>query len=129
MILRKRKIIRAEIYKTDICKEVSLSILKIDNLVLANSFFTKLVGLTIFNSISENDGLLLVNCNSIHTFWMRFSIDVIFLNSSLKIINILENFKPFRFSPIIDGAKFVLELKKGAVKKNNIIPNYYLKLM
>jgi len=79
-----------------------------------------LFGLILKKYLNEEEGLLIYNCNSIHSMWMRYCIDVIFLNSSFEVLFILENFKPFRFSPIIAGSKFALEIKGGLAKQLNI---------
>lgn len=52
----------------------------------ACTFFTRLKGLMFVKSISEDGGLLLENCNSVHTFFMKFPINVIYLDKDFKVI-------------------------------------------
>ncbi|EQC51248.1 hypothetical protein M901_1095 [Bacteriovorax sp. DB6_IX] len=64
------------------------------------------------------DGLLIRPCNSIHTFFMRFSIDAVFLNKDFKVIRIYRDLKPWRMTTIIWKANQVLELRAGTLPDN-----------
>ena len=64
--------------------------------------------------------MILKGCNSIHTFWMRYSIDLLFIDNEGQVIHIIQEMKPFRFSPLIKKACSVLELKSGTSKKTGI---------
>jgi len=75
---------------------------------LANNIFTRVKGLMFENKIT-GDGLLIRPCNSIHTFFMKFNIDVVFLNKNLKIVKIIRNMPPWRMSKIYFDAWQVLE--------------------
>ena len=45
-----------------------------------------------------NKALLLVNCNCIHTFFMRFPIDALFLDGDNRLVKVMRAVKPFRLS-------------------------------
>lgn len=64
------------------------------------------------------EGLLLVPCNSIHTFFMRFPIDVLFLDRFHKVLKIVENLQPDRFALHLKAFQTV-ELPAGTVCKFN----------
>jgi uncharacterized protein len=91
-----------------------------DKVTIAKSFFKKLAGLIFSRPLNPNEGLLIENCNSIHTFWMRFAIDAVFIDRNNVIVHLIENLKPFRLGPIIREAVSVLELKSGVVKQKGI---------
>lgn len=55
----------------------------------------------------------LVPCPTIHTFFMRFPIDVLFLDGALRVASVIENMKPWRLSPWVPAADSILELKGG----------------
>ena len=99
------------------------------NIKTADSFFKKLFGLIFSAPLQESEGLLIDNCNSIHTFWMRYPIDVLFLDSNNKVIRYFENLKPFRMTPFIKGAIKAVELKSGTVRACPIKIGGCLKLM
>ena len=84
------------------------------NIKTADSFFRKLFGLVFSAPLKEGEGLLIDNCSSIHTFWMRYPIDVLFLDSNNRVIRFFEDLKPFRVTPFIRGAAKTVELKSGA---------------
>ena len=77
-------------------------------------------GLTFLNNFENFDGFLIKNCKIIHSFFMRFSFDVLFLNSDYQVIAMYSGFKPFRISKFHKKSKYVLELPKGTIKKYNI---------
>ncbi len=54
-------------------------------------------------------GLLLSPCNSIHTLFMRYNLDAIFLDNDNKIIAIKRFIKPFSLVPPSRKARKVLE--------------------
>lgn len=61
-------------------------------IVVANKFKDKLIGLMGKKYI--NYSLLIKNCKSIHTFFMKQSIDVLLLDKNNKILDIKRNIKP-----------------------------------
>lgn len=83
------------------------------NVKIAESFIARLIGLMFSNSISGFDGLLIKKCNSVHTCFMKYPIDVIFLSKEMKVIKIIRNMKPWRFSLIYFRACQVLEVDKN----------------
>lgn len=58
----------------------------------------------------------LVPCPTIHTFFMKFPIDVLFLDGHLRVLRAIENLKPWRLSPWVLSAHSVLELKGGTLR-------------
>ncbi|HHX22948.1 MAG: DUF192 domain-containing protein [Tepidanaerobacteraceae bacterium] len=76
-------------------------------------FFQRLKGLIGTNKLEEGEGLLITPCTSIHTFFMKYPIDVIYFDDENIILHILHSIQPYSFSPIIKKAKGVLELPAG----------------
>jgi uncharacterized protein len=91
-----------------------------DHIRTADSFFGKLFGLMLSAPLKESEGLLIDTCSSIHTFWMRYPIDVLFLDSGNRVLRFFEDLKPFRVTPFIRGAAKAIELKSGTVKACSI---------
>ena len=85
-----------------------------EKILLADDLSSRLIGL-MFRKAPPQDarGLLLQPCNSIHTFFMRYALDVVFLNSENKIIKIIRNLKPWRMTWIYFRASKTLELPAG----------------
>ena len=78
------------------------------------------LGLTICNNFENFDGYLIENCKIIHSFFMKFSFDAIFLNADFEVIAMYSDFKPFRISKFVKKSKYVLELPKGSIQKFGI---------
>lgn len=79
----------------------------------ADSFSSRLFGLIPRSSLPPEEGLWLEPCAMIHTCFMRFPIDAVFLDAGLKALKICPNLEPWRFSPWVRGARSVLELAPG----------------
>jgi uncharacterized membrane protein (UPF0127 family) len=81
----------------------------LDDLQTADTFLTRFRGLMGVKALAENTGLRISPCNSVHCFFMRFPIDVIFLDKENQVVHIQTNMKPGSISPIIRKAKSVIE--------------------
>ena len=86
-----------------------------DDLRFAESFLDRLFGL-IFKNLKKGHGFAMMDCNSIHTFWMRYKIDVVFLDKNNEIIKLYESFKQFRMTPLIKGACCVIEFPECTIR-------------
>lgn len=80
----------------------------------ARSFFERTKGLMFISHMKGFDSLLIERCNSVHNCFVKFPIDLIFLNDDFKVIKVIHNFKPWRFTRMYLKATKVLELKLGA---------------
>lgn len=67
-------------------------------------------------SLPEGEGLLIDPCSSIHTVFMRFSIDVVFLDADNRITKIAQALKPFRVA-LGKGGRRVLEMQAGTATR------------
>ncbi|MCL2013157.1 MAG: DUF192 domain-containing protein [Cystobacterineae bacterium] len=68
------------------------------------------------NELPVGLGLHILPCNSIHSLFMRFPIDVAFLDKHNKILHMLHAFPPWRFGPYVIGARSALELPAGTLQ-------------
>jgi uncharacterized membrane protein (UPF0127 family) len=80
---------------------------------LADTPWTRLRGLLGRGRLDADEGLLLRPVGAIHTFFMRFPIDVVFLDLEYVIVKVVHDVRPWRFAAA-RGAKAVLELSAGA---------------
>lgn len=65
--------------------------------------------------LDPGHALLIKPCSSIHTFFMRFPIDVVFVDKASRVVKIAENVKPWRLLLGGKGAHAVVELANGAL--------------
>lgn len=91
--------------------------------VVAESFSQRLFGLMSRSALGEKEGMLFPNCKSIHMWFMRFPIDVIFLRSDHKVSSTYSHAKPWKLLPISDlRADSVIEVPAGTLSKIQILP-------
>lgn len=91
-----------------------------DDVKIAQNFFTRSFGLLLRKSLADNEGLIIKPCCSIHTFFMRFNIDVLFVNKQNQIVALYENVKPWQILPIHLNSFYVIELLSGSISNKNI---------
>ncbi len=87
---------------------------------LANTFLTRLRGLMFTRRLAPGAGLWLRPCQSIHSFWMFYSIDAVFLDRHLQIVKLVENLRPFRLTVPHLAAHSVLELEPGTISRHGL---------
>ena len=79
----------------------------------ADTFASRLFGLIPRRALGPEEGLWLEPCAMIHMCFMRFAIDAVFLGEGGKVLRVLPDLSPWRFSPWVPGARGVLELPAG----------------
>ena len=84
---------------------------------VADSWGARLKGLLGKPSLSQNEALILDPCTCVHTFFMKFSIDVVFTNSRGEIVSLYSDLKPFRLTWLHWSAKTAIELSSGTIEK------------
>jgi len=85
----------------------------------ADTFATRLVGLLRRRSLNPDEALWLVPCKGVHTFGMKFPIDVLFLNRRGSVVQMLSRLAPRSFSGLSWRSHSVLELPEGVIEKSN----------
>ena len=84
-------------------------------LQLADSIWGRFWGLLPRKGLEPGEGLLLTPCRGIHTFFMRFSIDALYLDDQMRVVAVFPEVKPWRLLPYLKEARQVLEVASGAV--------------
>jgi len=89
-------------------------------MVVADTFFSRLAGLMFRKGLAPDECLMIRPCSMVHTFGMRFAIDVLFLSKEGEVLHIQKSMKPNRISPWIRRAASVIELAAGTASKAGI---------
>lgn len=84
-----------------------------NDILIAESILDRMIGLMFKKEMAGYEGLLIMPCRSIHTFFMRYSLDIVFLSSDNRIIKIIRDLKPWRLTWIYIRAIKTLELPAG----------------
>ncbi len=66
------------------------------NILVADSFWLKLKGLMGKATLPKETAMFFKGCPSVHTFFMRFPIDVVFLDKNMIVTAVVENLRPWR---------------------------------
>jgi uncharacterized membrane protein (UPF0127 family) len=83
---------------------------------LADTWWGRFWGFLGRGSPSPGEGILLAPCNSIHTFGMRFDIDVIFLSADGEVLSLRQSVPPWRICRGVRGGRYVLEIPSGTIE-------------
>src|SRR3989304_836287 len=76
-----------------------------DNVRLADTSRARRMGLLKQAALAPGEGLWIYPSQAIHTFWMRFPIDVAFLDHHLRIRRVYHRLPPFRLTPLVWGGR------------------------
>jgi uncharacterized protein len=87
--------------------------------VIADRPLTRMRGLLGRAALAKGEGLLLAPAPSIHTAFMRFPIDAVFLDSELRIVKLVPALRPWRIASA-SRARAVLELTEGEIARRGI---------
>jgi hypothetical protein len=93
--------------------------------VVADKPLARMRGLLAHHELPSGEGLLLKPAGSIHTAFMRFPIDVVFLNAEYEIIKLVADLPPWRTARA-SGAKAVLELAAGEISRRRLAVGHIL---
>lgn len=86
-----------------------------DKAVKAASFLARGRGLMMAPPIATGGGLVIEPCNSIHMFFMRYPLDIVFLDEYGTVLFMYQGIKPWRVGRVVRRAKCAVELPEGAI--------------
>ncbi len=88
----------------------------------ATSFCQRMQGLLGRSMMTDGEGLYIPKCKSIHTFFMKFSIDIVFIDKKYKVKKVITGLKPFRFACGSYKTAGTLELAGQTINKRPCRP-------
>ena len=83
---------------------------------VAETFWTRFRGFMGRSSLQDGEGLVLKGDKSIHTFFMRFAIDVVYADRAERVVRVDPAMLPNRIGPIVFDAAYILEMPLGAIQ-------------
>jgi uncharacterized membrane protein (UPF0127 family) len=95
--------------------------------VFATSPLTRMRGLLGRRNLAAEEGVLLRPAGSVHTFFMQFPIDVVFLDRDLRVLRVAADVKPWR-AVAQRGARSVLELRSGEAARRGLAEGTALRI-
>lgn len=94
--------------------------------ILANRYWTRLIGLIGTKEMKAGSGILFPKCNSVHMWMMSIPIDVVFLKNVVPskewtVVDVRPNLKPWKLLPVnCFQADDALELPAGSIERLNL---------
>jgi hypothetical protein len=85
-----------------------------DRADLANTSETRRQGLLRRTGLEPGEGLWILPCEAVHCFFMKFAIDVVFLDKEKRVVKLAPNLKPWRMAGCFRG-RSVVELPAGRI--------------
>jgi len=85
------------------------------------SLLERMRGLLGRRPLLENQGLLLRPCSAVHTFGMRYPLDLLFLDREWRITKMVDSLNPYRMAWSF-GASMVIEMRSGTLNQLNLTP-------
>lgn len=104
--------------------ERSLSVTSTDTVIaaqveLADSAWKRMRGLLGRGSLAADAGMRFEPASSLHMMFMRFAIDVVYVDRDERVVKLVRNFKPWRFS-WARGARTAYELPVGSIDRSDV---------
>ena len=100
-----------------IIKNETRQVVVADSARRADTFASRGRGLMFTSELPLGSGLVIEPCSSIHMFFMRYPLDVLFLDRERKVLFMYRGIKPWRMSRIVRGARTVVELPEGTIER------------
>lgn len=101
-------------------ENVTRGVVVAEDAEIADSLWSRFRGLMMRSpaSFGPGTGLLIDPCSSIHMFFMRFPIDVLYVDRNDRVVRVQRGIKPWRVGPLhTKGARYVVELPAGTIDK------------
>lgn len=89
------------------------------DLEFARSMWERSRGLLGRHGLAEGGGMRFDNTNSIHMLFMRFAIDVVYLDRNDRVLKVVHDLAPWRFSSHF-RAKTTIELPAGTLRRHDV---------
>lgn len=107
--------------------DIELGVVISENLERASSWRSKAIGLLGRKEYPVGNALLLEGCSSIHMFFMKFAIDVLFVDEQLKVLKVVEELRPWSTADG-PGAHSTIELPAGTARRLGIRAEHRLEI-
>jgi uncharacterized membrane protein (UPF0127 family) len=91
-----------------------------DGVRLAGDGANRRKGLLGRDGLAAGEGLWIIPCEAVHTFGMRFPIDLVYLDRKCRVVKIRSNVRPWRLSACL-RAHSVIELAAGTIAETQTI--------
>jgi hypothetical protein len=99
----------------------------VTQLIMADSFLKRLKGLMFSRQLPTDTGLVIEPCQQIHTHFMRYPIDVMFVSKEWQVIHVERDIKPWRFTRFYKQSHYVIEVNADVASA--VFPGHDLQVL
>lgn len=92
----------------------------VESAEVADGFRSRMRGLLGHAPLAQGEGMVIMPCQWIHTLFMGFSIDVVYLGNDLRVVHLQENVSPNRLCSPVPRASCVVELSARAISRAGV---------
>ena len=100
-----------------------------EDVIIAEGLFKRMKGLLGKDELKSGQAIVLKPCTAVHTFFMRFTIDIAFVDSENRIIKTIPDLKPWRLTGIYSSARLCIELPAGTLASTRTCQGHLLSLL
>jgi uncharacterized membrane protein (UPF0127 family) len=97
-------------------RNITRGVILADSADIADTSEKRRTGLLKHMELKQGQGLWIIPCESVHSFFMKFTIDVLYLDREKKVRGMRPKMKPWRLSACLP-AHSVLELPAGTIEQ------------
>ncbi len=101
--------------KNFIARDLETGVVVADRVTVASRRLERAVGLLGRNRLDAGEALWITPCHGVHTWFMRFTIDVLAMDANGVVVDVVPAMKPWRMRLPKPGATSVLELPAGTL--------------
>ncbi len=91
-----------------------------EHVAVAAGVLSRFLGLMFRRELPAGHGLALRPCNSIHMFFMRFPLDVLFVDGDGRVVRVLDGIRPWRATALVRHSKSAIELPAGTARRSGV---------
>jgi uncharacterized protein len=100
-----------------IIRNASQNVVLADRAQMADTPAARMKGLLGRESLAAGEALVIKPCQSVHMFFMRFAIDVIFVGKDNTVVGSCPRLSPFALSPVFWKSSCAVELPAGTIEQ------------
>ncbi|NPV58534.1 MAG: DUF192 domain-containing protein [Actinobacteria bacterium] len=79
--------------------------------------------------LEDGRGLVIVPCRQVHTFGMRYAIDVVFVDRRMRVLRVVKAMRPCRLGALVLRAAAAIELPPGKAAATGTAPGDMLEIV
>ena len=115
-------------HKNFIARDLETGVVVADRVTVASRRLERAVGLLSRSHLDPGEALWITPCNGVHTWFMRFPIDVLAIDANGVVVDVVSDMKPWRMRLPKPGSASVLEFRAGTLANAGMKVGHHIKI-